>query len=52
MLVDLAKHVANAYAQHGENREATLDRIFAGFLAEIESATDEPGPIGSAKPPK
>ena len=52
MLVDLAKHVANAYAQHGENREATLNRIFAGFLAEIKSATDEPGPIGPAKPPK
>jgi Domain of unknown function (DUF5076) len=45
MLVDLAKHVANAYAQNGADREATLNRILAGFRAEMESSTDEPRPI-------
>jgi len=52
MLVDLAKHIANAYAQHGEDREAMLKRILAGVLAEIESPTDEPGPVEQAEPSK
>ena len=52
MLVDLAKHVANAYAQHGEDKHATLNRILAGFLAEIDSPTDEPGPLGPGTPSK
>lgn len=45
MLVDLAKHVANAYAQTGRNKEEVLDRIFKGFQAEYESETDEPAPL-------
>jgi hypothetical protein len=48
LLVDLAKHAANAYEQNGADRDATLNRILAGFRAEIESPTDEPRPI---KPP-
>ncbi len=52
MLVDLAKHVANVYAQHGENREVAFKRILAGFLAEIEAPTDEPSPPKLSEPPK
>jgi hypothetical protein len=43
MLVDLAKHVANAYEQtEGRDRAEVLARIKAGFDAEWSSATDEP----------
>jgi hypothetical protein len=43
MLVDLAKHVANAYEQvDGRDRDETLARIKAGFDAEWDHATDEP----------
>lgn len=42
MLVDLAKHVANAYEKDGKDREAALNRILDGFRAEMESPTDEP----------
>jgi len=46
MLVDLAKHVANAYAAQGQDRDAALNRVLAGFRAEMEMPTDEPGPLG------
>ncbi len=43
MLVDLAKHVANAYEQTtGQNRDDVLNRIKAGFDAEWEKETDTP----------
>jgi hypothetical protein len=42
MLVDLAKHVANAYEQTGKNGEEVLLRLKKGFDAEWSSATDEP----------
>ena len=43
MLVDLAKHIANAYEQaDGTNRAKTLRRIKDGFDAEWGTATDEP----------
>jgi hypothetical protein len=43
MLVDLAKHIANAYEQtRGMDRQRVLARFKAGFDAEWGSATDEP----------
>jgi hypothetical protein len=43
LLVDLAKHVANAYAQvEGRDAREVLTRIRKGFDAEWEHATDEP----------
>jgi hypothetical protein len=42
MLMDLAGHVANAYAQNGHDREVVLERILQGFRAECHSPTDEP----------
>jgi len=43
MLVDLAKHIANAYEQaEGMERRKVLERLKAGFDAEWSSATDEP----------
>jgi hypothetical protein len=42
MLVDLAQHVANAYAQDGHNRDEARQRIKAGFDAEWSSPTDTP----------
>jgi hypothetical protein len=42
-LVDLAKHVANAYELDGKFKSTdALARISAGFRAEWEHATDEP----------
>ena len=45
MLVDLAKHVANAYEQNGKDKEEVLKRIVDGFNAEICSSTDDPSPL-------
>ena len=43
MLVDLARHVANAYAQtQGRDRAQVLDRIKAGIDAEWSAPTDAP----------
>ena len=43
MLVDLAKHIANAYEQiDGMDRAATLQRIKEGFDAEWKTPTDDP----------
>jgi len=43
MLVDLARHVANAYEQlRGGSREEMLSRIREGFEAEWTHPTDEP----------
>ncbi len=43
MLVDLARHLANAYEQtKGMDRAATIARLKAGFDAEWGHATDEP----------
>lgn len=52
MLVDLAKHLANAYAAQGQDRDATLNRILAGFRAEMEVPTDDLGPLGSTESSK
>jgi Domain of unknown function (DUF5076) len=43
VLADLAKHIANAY-KHKMNRDPqkTLERIMAGFAAEMDSPTDTP----------
>jgi Domain of unknown function (DUF5076) len=44
LLVDLARHVANAYEQEeGRDRVAVLARVRAGFEAEWSSPTDRPG---------
>jgi hypothetical protein len=43
MLVDLAKHIANAYQQsRGDDPADVLTKIRQGFDMEWESATDEP----------
>ena len=43
MLVDLAKHAANAYAQEdGRDAAAVLERIKEGFDAEWVRSTDGP----------
>jgi Domain of unknown function (DUF5076) len=43
LLVDLAKHVANAHHElSGRDPAETLQRIRAGFDAEWNHATDEP----------
>ncbi|HUG92542.1 MAG TPA: DUF5076 domain-containing protein [Planctomycetaceae bacterium] len=43
MLVDLAKHIANAYEQvNGKDRHDVLRRLKEGFDAEWSSETDEP----------
>lgn len=42
MLVDLAKHIANAYAAEGIDRAVALRRICEGWKVEMESPTDEP----------
>ena len=43
MLVDLAKHIANAYSQtNGTSRAAALQRLREGFDAEWETPTDQP----------
>ena len=43
MLVDLAKHIANAYCKSsGKNFSSTLGRIKEGLDAEWEVATGEP----------
>lgn len=48
MLVDLAKHIANAYTQaEGMDHSAVLRRLREGFDAEWKSPTDEPtGKLG------
>jgi len=40
MLVDLARHAANAYEAQGHDREKALDRIYEGFQAEWTHPTD------------
>jgi hypothetical protein len=42
MLVDIARHVARAHGQEGEDEEEVFQRILVGFRAEIESPTDTP----------
>ena len=43
MLVDLAKHIANAYKHtKGDDQFVVLERIKAGFDAEWASPTDAP----------
>jgi uncharacterized protein DUF5076 len=43
LLADLARHVANSYEQTaGLNRVKTLERIRAGWDAEMTAPTDEP----------
>jgi len=43
LLVDLARHVANAYAiAEGRDRAETLARVKAGFDAEWNKPTDKP----------
>jgi hypothetical protein len=42
MLADIARHVARAHAQEGQDEEEVFQRILAGFRAEIESPTDMP----------
>jgi Domain of unknown function (DUF5076) len=42
MLADLARHVANAYAAGGGDREETRRLVIQGFQIEMDSPTDEP----------
>lgn len=42
-LVDLARHIARAYQQtQGRDPSETMNRLLAGFRAELERPTDEP----------
>jgi hypothetical protein len=45
MLVDIARHVANAYADQGRSRDEVLRRIRAAFDAEWEAPTDVADPL-------
>jgi len=45
LLVDLARHVAQAYAQHQLSPEEALARIFECFDAERAAPTDDPEDI-------
>ena len=45
MLVDIARHAANAYAKEGVKRAEALTRIKALFDAEWAEPTDEPREI-------
>lgn len=45
MLVDLAHHAANAYADEGHDRSAALSRIYEAFDAERSEPTDAPEDI-------
>jgi|SRR5579862_7966932 len=49
MLVDLARHVAQAYERDGRNREEVLARIRSAFDAEWSSPTDSPKDVTNAK---
>ena len=43
VLADLAKHIADAYRQKlNRDPKKTLERIMAGFAAEMDSPTDTP----------
>lgn len=42
LLADVARHVANAYAGEGYDREAVLKRIKTAFHAEWDDPTDQP----------
>jgi hypothetical protein len=42
MLVDLARHVANAYEEQGHDRDQVLSRIREAFDAEWVAPTDDP----------
>jgi hypothetical protein len=42
MLVDIARHAANAYANEGHNREEVLARIRQFMEAEFAKPTDTP----------
>lgn len=50
VLVDVARHVAEAYAQEGRDRQEVLKRIRELLDAEWSSPTDEPsGPTGESR---
>jgi hypothetical protein len=42
MLVDIARHVAKAYAGDGKPEAAALARIYEGLAAEMKSPSDTP----------
>lgn len=43
MLADLAKHVANAYAAEGKDRDEALCRVYQGLQAERFQQFESPG---------
>ena len=46
LLVDLAKHVAFAYARQGNiSANEAFEQVISGFVAELGQATDAPSPI-------
>ena len=45
ILVDIARHAANAYKAQGIPRNQTLERIYEMFQAEWQSPTDEASPM-------
>ena len=47
MLVDIARHAAQAYASEGHDRRAILTRIRELFDQEWENATDDPKELSS-----
>ena len=47
LLVDVARHVAEAYALQGQDRGAVLARIKASFDAEWSAPTDTPTSVPS-----
>ena len=49
VLVDIAKHVAHAYARRGGmTANQAFSEVLSGFIAEIGQATDEPTPTEPA----
>lgn len=49
VLVDVAKHVAHAYARRGGmTANQAFSEVLSGFIAEIGQATDDPTPTEPA----
>jgi hypothetical protein len=49
VLVDLARHSAQAYEHDGQKRDEVLARIRAGFDAEWSAPTDSPKDVTDSK---
>jgi len=47
MLVDLARHVSNAYENQGRNKKEVLEQILEAFEAEWQHPTDTAEQLGA-----